>query len=257
VVNDQGGTAEAAEFTVHVRSNGTDVAGSPGTPSYTLAPGAFQVAADALRSYTFAYGGACGPDGTITLAEGTTATCTVVANDPAPTLNRSVNGTPKSGTVKVKLPGRNAFRVLREGEQLPNGTVVDTLNGRITLTTAAGGGKVSKADFYDGIFKFKQAKGLTTLTLVEQLRCARSGRASVAAKKKSKRRLWGDGKGRFQTKGKHSAATVVGTRWLVQDACTTTLTRVVRGRVEVRDFAKRKTVLVKAGKRYTARAKRR
>ena len=63
VVNDQGGTAEPAEFGVHVRSGGVDVGGSPapgsGGTGYTLAPGTFQVAADALRGYTFAYGGAC------------------------------------------------------------------------------------------------------------------------------------------------------------------------------------------------------
>ena len=68
--------------------------------------------------------------------------------------------------------------------------------------------------------------------------------------------MWGDGKGRFTTKGKHSAATVVGTKWLVEDRCTSTLTRVARGKVKVRDFAKHKTVTVKAGKSYTARAKR-
>ncbi len=48
-----------------------------------------------------------------------------------------------------------------------------------------------------------------------------------------------------------------GTRWLTQDTCTSTLVKVVRGRVEVRDFVKRKTVIVRAGKRYTAHAKRR
>ena len=48
-----------------------------------------------------------------------------------------------------------------------------------------------------------------------------------------------------------------GTTWLVQDTCTTTLTRVTQGVVAVNDFAKRKTVLVKKGKRYTARAKKR
>ena len=261
VVNDQGGTAEAAEFSVHVRAGGVDVGGSPapgsGGTGYTLSPGTFQVAASALRGYTFAYGGSCGPDGTVTLAEGSAVACTIVASDPAPTLNKNVNGTPKSGTIKVKLPGRNAFRILREGEQLPNGTVVDTLKGKITLTTSAGGGKTSKADFYDGIFKFKQAKGLTTLTLVEQLACTTKNgkKASAAAAKKKKRRLWGDGKGRFQTKGKHSAATVVGTKWLVEDTCTTTLTRVVRGKVKVRDFVKNKTITLKKGKRYTARAK--
>ena len=77
----------------------------------------------------------------------------------------------------------------------------------------------------------------------------------MAAAKKKKRRLWGDGSGRFRTKGKHSAATVVGTRWLVEDRCTSTLTRVVRGRVSVRDFVKKKTVIVRAGKKYVARAR--
>ena len=78
----------------------------------------------------------------------------------------------------------------------------------------------------------------------------------AAATKKKKRRLWGDGSGRFRTKGKHSAATVVGTKWLVEDRCGSTLTRVAKGRVRVRDFAKRKTVVVRAGKKYVARARR-
>ena len=95
----------------------------------------------------------------------------------------------------------------------------------------------------------------TTLTLVEKLSCPKAGKAIAAAKKK-KRRLWGDGSGKFRTKGKHSAATVVGTKWLVEDRCTSTLTRVVRGVVSVRDFVKRKTVLVRAGKKYVAKAKR-
>ena len=157
------------------------------------------------------------------------------------------------GTVKVKLPGRNRFRALTEGEQLPVGTIVDTLKGRVTLVAAGG----QTADFYDGIFKIGQGKGakpLTTLTLVEELSCPKAGNAIAAAKKK-KRRLWGDGSGKFRTKGKHSAATVVGTKWLVEDKCSSTLTRVVRGRVSVRDFVKKKTVIVRAGKKYVARAK--
>jgi hypothetical protein len=101
----------------------------------------------------------------------------------------------------------------------------------------------------------KGAKPLTTLTLVEALSCPKSGKANIAAKKKKKRRLWGDGSGNFQTKGKHSAATVVGTKWLVEDRCDSTLTRVVSGRVSVRDFAKKKTVIVRAGKKYVAEPK--
>ena len=153
--------------------------------------------------------------------------------------------------MKVKVPGSDEFVTLTEGQQLPVGTIVDVRKGRVSLTAAGGG----KAFFYAGIFKIGQGKGaepLTTLSLVEKLSCPKS-KASTAAKKKKKRRLWGDGKGRFRTKGKHSAATVVGTKWLVEDRCNSTLTRVARGRVSVRDFAKNKTVIVKAGKKYVAR----
>jgi ferric-dicitrate binding protein FerR (iron transport regulator) len=46
---------------------------------------------------------------------------------------------------------------------------------------------------------------------------------------------------------------VVGTKWLVEDRCDSTLTKVARGKVSVRDFGKRKTVIVRAGKQYLAR----
>jgi hypothetical protein len=173
---------------------------------------------------------------------------------PDPVPHKNVNALPESGTVRIKLPG-GRFRVLREGEQIPLGTTVDTRKGRVTIVAAAGNGQT--ADFYDGVFKLSQTKGkkpITVLTLVEKLTgCKSKKQASAAAKKKKKRRLWGNGKGRFRTKGKHSAATVVGTIWLVEDRCSSTLTRVRRGKVKVRDFAKRKTVTVKAGKRYIAR----
>jgi hypothetical protein len=175
---------------------------------------------------------------------------------PPPVPHKNVNALPKSGTVKVKLPGSDAFVELAEGQQIPLGTTIDTRRGRVTIVAAAGAGQT--ADFYAGIFKLSQTKGdkpITVLTLVEKLSCAKK-QASAAAKKKRKRRLWGDGKGRFRTKGRHSAATVVGTKWLVEDRCTSTLTRVVRGKVRVRDFVKKKTVLVKAGKKYVARARR-
>jgi hypothetical protein len=171
---------------------------------------------------------------------------------PPPVAGKNVNVLLKSGTVKVKLPGRKRFRTLSDDEQLPVGTTVDTTKGRVTLVAAGG----QAADFYAGIFRIGQKKGskpLTTLTLTEKLSCPKAGNAIASAKKK-KRRLWGDGSGRFRTKGKHSAATVVGTKWLVEDRCKSTLTRVVRGRVSVRDFVKKKTVIVRAGKRYTARA---
>jgi hypothetical protein len=130
--------------------------------------------------------------------------------------------------------------------------------GRVTIVALPGDD--ATAVFYGGILKLGQTKGakpITVLTLVEKLSCKGSAKkATTAKKKKRKRRLWGDGKGKFRTKGSFSSATVRGTKWLVQDTCTSTLTRVKRGKVAVRDFVKRKTVYVKAGHKYVARRRR-
>ena len=48
-----------------------------------------------------------------------------------------------------------------------------------------------------------------------------------------------------------------GTRWLTVDRCDGTLTRVTHGAVSVRDFLRHRTVLVRAGHSYLARAHRR
>jgi CSLREA domain-containing protein len=264
VVNDHGGARDAADFRAHIRLGGVDVAGSPqagsgsGTP-YTLPVGAYSVAGDALDGYGIAIAGDCAPDGAVTLGENEVRTCTIVANDLAPVAGKSVNARPKRGTVRIKLPGRKKFRKLAESEQVPVGTTFDTLKGRVTLVVAADKkGGTATSDFYGGIFKLsqtKKAKPITTLKLVAKLSCGKAGKATIAAKRKKKRRLWGDGKGKFRTEGEFSSATVRGTKWLTQDSCASTLTKVVRGRVSVRDFVKRKTVTVRAGKRYVARKK--
>ena len=55
--------------------------------------------------------------------------------------------------------------------------------------------------------------------------------------------------------GRYSAATVRGTDWTVTDRCDGTLTTVRRGTVVVRDFRLRRTILLRAGKSYLARAR--
>jgi CSLREA domain-containing protein len=174
-----------------------------------------------------------------------------------PVAGESIVASKSRGTVKVKLPGSDEFFVLQDGQQLPMGTTFDTTHGRVNIRADQGGGVANKkAWFYQGVFKVNQTKGkkpLTTLTMTGKLQCGGKGKASSALKKKKTRRLWGNGKGHFRTKGKHSAATVVGTKWLVEDRCSGTLTKVVRGVVKVRDFKKRKTVTVRAGHSYFAR----
>jgi hypothetical protein len=157
---------------------------------------------------------------------------------------------PVSGKVLVKRPGGAGFVELDATQGIPLGSTVDTKAGVIALTAKPG----QTARFSNGIFKVTQSGGTTDLTLNEPL--APCGKASASAKKPKTRKLWGDGSGSFRTRGQYSSATVRGTRWLVQDSCAGTLTKVAKGVVSVRDDVKRKTILVKAGKRYLASPRR-
>jgi hypothetical protein len=67
------------------------------------------------------------------------------------------------------------------------------------------------------------------------------------------RQLWGNGKGRFRTRGNYSSATVRGTFWLTADRCDGTFTRVRQGVIEVRDLRLRRTIRLRAGQTYLAR----
>jgi hypothetical protein len=62
--------------------------------------------------------------------------------------------------------------------------------------------------------------------------------------------------GRPRAAPRWRAQAVRGTIWLTQDRCDGTLTTVRRGTVSVRDFKRRRTVSVKAGHSYLARAAR-
>ncbi len=169
---------------------------------------------------------------------------------PDPVPGETVNVALRSGTVKVRIAGSDEFFTLKDNQQIPVSSTVDTTKGQITMVAA---GRKQKAWFYDGVFKFGQTRGrkpLTTLSLTAKLSCPKGNQAIAAAKKK--RRLWGDGKGRFRTKGSFSSATVRGTKWLTEDRCNGTLTRVKKGTVTVRDFKRKRNVIVRAGQRYFA-----
>ena len=147
----------------------------------------------------------------------------------------------------------------------------------LTSASDTAGAKTQTSDFYDGIFQVKQAvpkkkpkkpaalttdivmKGQIARSQCAPLKGARAAAESAKKKKGPKSvlgKLWGNGKGKFRTSGKYSSATVRGTIWLVEDRCEGTLTKVTRGRVSVRDLRRKKTVTVKAGHSYLARAQR-
>src|SRR5215204_2802963 len=90
VVNDNGGTLAAGAFTVHVKSGGNDVAGSPaagvsgpGGRDYTLAPGTYVVSEDTPPAGYAQTSIVC--DGvatdTVAVVANATKTCTITNND--------------------------------------------------------------------------------------------------------------------------------------------------------------------------------
>ncbi len=176
---------------------------------------------------------------------------------PTPVVNKTVVVKEISGRVRYRPRGSRTFVELTAAQGIPVGSTVDTKRGVVELTSVPKAGAAPQsAQFFDGIFLVTQSRGITDLKLTEALaRCPKRG-ARAAAKKPKSRKLWGKGSGKFRTTGNYSAATVRGTEWLVQDSCAGTLTRVREGTVSVRDKVKKRTVLVRAGKRYLARPRR-
>jgi hypothetical protein len=184
---------------------------------------------------------------------------------PPPVLGTTVNVETVRGVVLVRLRG-GRFTRLDDVSQIPVGSLLDTRRGTVRLTSARDrSGATQTGDFAAGVFQIAQsrrssAKGLTELRLKGSsfARCgkrrARGGDAQGAGlSRRAIRRLRGTANGRFRTRGRNSSATVRGTTWEMIDRCDGTLTRVRRGRVAVRDFRRRKTVIVRAGKSYLAR----
>jgi hypothetical protein len=159
-----------------------------------------------------------------------------------------------------------SFSPLTQPRELPVRSFIDARRGTTRLTSA----KTRREDqiqaglFSGGVFQVLQsrrvrAKGLTDVRLKggNFKRCAQLGKAgagTAALSRRAIRRLRGNARGRFRTSGRNSSATVRGTVWEVIDRCDGTLTKVTRGRVVVRDFRKKRTVIVRAGKSYLARA---
>jgi hypothetical protein len=196
---------------------------------------------------------------------------------------KTVNATVVSGDVFVKLPAGSGaarasarkapkgFKRLLGAETIPVGSTLDTAHGRVKVRSAADtkAKKLQSGQFFRGRFTIRQSRiKKRSKKLITELRltgssfkktCKAKAKASISAKKKKSkkrvRRLFGNAKGSFRTSGRNAAATVRGTRWSVQDRCDGTLVTVQRGRVEVRDKVKRKTVVVRTGHTYLARSR--
>ena len=161
------------------------------------------------------------------------------------------------------------FVPLTADRQIPVGSFLDTRRGTVELVSATGSGsKTQTGRFNAGLFQVLQSrarsqKGLTELRLKGSSfnRCrargadAAAGGANAAQlSRRTIRRLRATARGRFRTRGRHSAATVRGTVWITTDRCDGTLTHVKRGKVAVRDLRRKRTITLTAGKSYLAKA---
>jgi len=209
------------------------------------------------------------------------ADCVTPPADPAPgavagdgTLpvaetGKSVNVEPVDGVVSIKRPGSDSFEQLDASAHLPEGTVLDTREGTVELTTADAKNGQQTAAFNGAKFEVRQEQAKAAVTEIvmrggdfancprldhgRRVQAIRNG--VIAARGNRGRRLWGNGHGRFRTRGRWGSATVRGTIWQVEDRCDGTLTTVARGVVEVNDFGTGRTVSVKAGQQYFSRVR--
>lgn len=186
-----------------------------------------------------------------------------VTQAPAPVFAKTVRLAPVSGTVLIRTPGAPDFIRLRSLATVPVGTVIDARAGTVQLTSATPSpSKLQTGNFFLGRFVVRQQRslrGLTDLVIEDKLsRSTCPGQATGATAAKLSARilglLRGKAKGHFRTQGRFAAATVRGTEWGVRDRCDGTLTVVTRGVVAVRDFTLNKTVIIKTGQTYLAKA---
>jgi hypothetical protein len=184
-----------------------------------------------------------------------------------------------SGTVYVKLPGEARFSQagplpgfvpLKGVAALPVGTIVDARRGRLALESAGDGRaatdprrRLGRATLAQAIFQIRQARLRraalraraipTSLVIASAPDIGRGCRARVPAKG-AVRSLTSRAKGLFRVTGGASRGQSTNATWRTTDYCSGTVTRVTRGRVSVYDKARRRTVTVRAGQRYVARA---
>jgi|tagenome__1003787_1003787.scaffolds.fasta_scaffold20974046_2 hypothetical protein len=177
---------------------------------------------------------------------------------PHPTLGKTllISVVKDPGQITYAMPGHSPV-TLTDPAVVPNGTLIDPGSGVVKVTVARDATSAEdSADVWGTSFRANQvvpngSKALTTFALTES--SVTTGKAAHAARASRKRSLWVNAKGNFKTRGHRASAVVRGTYWVTTETDSTTKVSVNRGLVAVRDFVKKRTVLVSAGHTYTAK----
>jgi len=250
-----------------VQDNGAGVSWSLSVPGTGVATRSLNTVFSPSGDATGGGGGGTVGGGGGTVGGGGGPTASGPTGPAPPVAGKSFDAAPAGGTVYFKCKGQKKQR-LTDAVNLPVGCLLDARKGKVRIIAAANRSstKTKSSLFYDGQFRVREkrsSKPVTELRLAGKLEgCARtsatSGQVRDARRRRRRgRRLWGRGRGRFRTRGRRSAASVRGTTWLVQDRCDgSTLTKVRKGKVKVRDFVRHKTVTLRKGQTYVAKPKR-
>ena len=182
------------------------------------------------------------------LGRATVADSATVAPPTAPVVTGlSPSSGPTAGGTSVTITGNNltGATAVKFG---PNGaTNVHVVNsGQITATSGAGKGLVTLA-IVEAAFNGAPSYSLCT-------KHEAADPSANASSVKTLQLLHASAKGKFRTKGRYSAATVLGTKWTVADRCDGTLTHDITDSVSVADFVRHKTIILHAGQSYLAKA---
>ena len=143
VINDNGGTATASAWSLHVKSGASDVSGSPQAgdengDTYTLTDGqSYDVSETGGPSgYTATFSGDCNASGAVTVAAGALKTCTITNNDIAPTVKvvkvvvNDNGGTRRAGGLAAASEVR-WHRRRRQSEERQDGRATRTRSRRV------------------------------------------------------------------------------------------------------------------------------
>ncbi len=150
VVNDNGGTATAADWSLHVKSGAGEVGGSPQAgdeagDTYALTDGqSYSVSETSGPSgYAGTFSGDCDANGAVTVAAGSLKTCTITNDDVAPTVKvRKVVVNDDGGTA---LPADWQLHLKSGGDDVTGSPRSGTTAGD-TYTVSHGAYSVSESD---------------------------------------------------------------------------------------------------------------
>lgn len=158
VINNNGGTATASSFSLHVKSGGVDVAGSPHAGSetgnnYTLNSGTYVVSEDPLAGYNqIGFSGDCDSGGSVTVVAGQTKTCTIT-NDDIPGQIRIIKNTVGGdGRFNFTVSGPNSSTpsILTSGGTGTTGFIIVNAGSYSALETVPSGWALTSSSCTSG-----------------------------------------------------------------------------------------------------------